>query len=90
MEDKREESEDSKGTVESGIPGNTTEEEGLANLAESIHINPPVMATMTEPTEIITERSTYLRQEITGEINSRTGHRTGHEINIADDEAALR
>ncbi len=68
-EDKREESEDFKGTVESGVPGNTTEEEGLANLAESIHINPPVMATMTEPAEIITEGSTYLRQEITGGIN---------------------
>ncbi len=24
------------------------EEEGLADLAESIHINPPLMATMTE------------------------------------------
>jgi len=35
-------------TIESGQPGNTTEEEGLADLAESIHINLPEMATMTE------------------------------------------
>jgi len=49
--DSREEegSEHSKDTIKSGNPGNTTEEEGLANLAESIHINPPEMATMTEP-----------------------------------------
>ncbi len=42
-------SEQSEDTIESGQPGNTTEEEGLANLAESIYINPPEMATMTEP-----------------------------------------
>jgi len=41
-------SEPSEDTIESGQPRNTTEEEGLTNLAESIHINPPEMATMTE------------------------------------------
>ncbi len=41
-------SDQSEDTIESGQPGNTTEEENLANLAESIHINPPEMATMTE------------------------------------------
>jgi len=41
-------SEQSEDTIKSGQPGNTTEEEALANLAESIHINPPEMATMTE------------------------------------------
>src|SRR6266702_1953724 len=45
-EDKR--SERSDDTVESGVPGNTTEEEGLADLAESIHIHPPAMTTLTE------------------------------------------
>ena len=80
-------SEGSEDTAETGAPGNTTEEEGLANLAESIHINPPNMATMTEPAEIITEGSTYLRREIAEEINPQTGHQ-GHRN--ADDEAALR
>jgi len=42
------ESEQSDNTIESERPGNTTEEEGLTNLAESIHINSPEMATMTE------------------------------------------
>ncbi len=53
-------SERSENTVKSGQPGNTTEEERLANLAESIHINPPEMATITEPVEAITEGATYL------------------------------
>ncbi len=60
--DSREEqgSEQSDNTVESGQPGNTTKEEGLANLAESIHINPPEMATMTEAprTEEIIDENT--------------------------------
>ncbi len=56
------ESEQSNDTIESGQPGNTTEEEGLANLAESIHINPPEMATMTEALRM---------EEI---INEHTGH----------------
>ncbi len=62
-EDEEEErrSEDSENTVESGAPGNTTKEERLADLAESIHINPPAMTTMTEPVEIMTEGSTYLQ-----------------------------
>ncbi len=54
------ESENSEGTAETGAPGNTTEEEGLANLAESININPPAMTTMTEPVEIMTEGATYI------------------------------
>src|SRR6266704_4452106 len=76
-------SEQSEDTIESGQPGNTTEEEGLANLAESIHINPPEMATMTEPPHIMTEGATYLRQR--GEINPQTGHRVYRN---EDDEAA--
>jgi len=48
-EEEEQGSERSEDTIESGQPGNTTEEEGLANLAESIHINPPEMATITEP-----------------------------------------
>ena len=78
-------SERSEDTVESGQPRNTTEEEGLANLAESIHINPPEMATITEPVEVMTEGATYLRQ--VGEINPQTGHRIYRN---EDDEAALR
>ncbi len=59
-EDKEERgSDNSENTVESGIPGNTTEEEHLAKLAESIHINPPAMATMMEA--VGTEEPTYLR-----------------------------
>jgi len=56
------ESEQLEDTIESGQPGNTTEEEGLANLAESIHINPPEMATVTEASRI---------EEL---INENTGH----------------
>ncbi len=82
-EDEERGSEGSENTAETGIPGNTTEEEGLANLAESIHINPPEMTTMTEPVEIRTEGATYLRREVVGDINPQTGHRT------ADDAAAL-
>src|SRR6266702_7937293 len=91
-EDKEDErrSENSEDTVESGAPRNTTEEERLADLAESIHINPPVMTTMTEPVEIITEGSTYLRREMTEEINPHTGHRINRIANVVDDEAALR
>ncbi len=81
------ESENSEGTAETGAPGNTTEEEGLANLAESIHINPPAMTTMTEPVEIMTEGATYIRREMVGEINPQTGRREHH---TADDEATLR
>jgi len=81
------ESENSEGTAETGTPGNTTEEEGLANLAESIHINPPAMTTMTEPVEIMTEGATYIRREMVGEINPQTGRREHH---TADDEATLR
>jgi len=60
-EDEEEEnSEHSDNTVESGAPGNTMEEERLADLAESIHINPP-MATMMEPAEVEIEQPTYVR-----------------------------
>ncbi len=68
----------SEDTIESGQPGNTTEEEGLANLAESIHINLPEMTTMTE--DVRTEEA----------INENTGHRIRCIINIVDDEAALQ
>jgi len=60
-EDEEEGSENSDNTIESGVPGNTTEEERLADLAESIHINPPAMTTMTEPVDTMTEEPTYLR-----------------------------
>ncbi len=63
QEEEEQGSEQSENTIELGQPGNTTEEEGLANLAESIHINPPMMATMTEPPHV---------EEI---INEHTGHR---------------
>jgi len=56
------ESEWSEDTIESGQPGNTTEEEGLTNLAESIHINPPEMATVTEASrteELINENTRH-------------------------------
>ena len=53
-EEDRDKSQHSEDTVASGILGNTTEEEGLAELAESIHINPP-MTTMTEEAWIIEE-----------------------------------
>ncbi len=65
-------------TIKSGQPGDTTEEEGLANLAESIHINPPEMATMTEEPRV---------EEL---INDDTGHRIRRVVNIVDDEVALR
>ena len=84
-EEEERESENSENTAETGVPGNTTEEEGLADLAESIHINPPEMATMTEPVEIATEGATYLRREVVGEIHPRMGHRA----RTTDDEAAL-
>ncbi len=70
-------SDQSEDTVESGQPGNTTEEEGLADLAESIHINPPEMATMTEPPQIET-------------INEQTGHRVRRIINVVDEEASMQ
>jgi len=65
--DSREEEEDqgseqSENTIESGQPRNTTEEEGLANLAESIHINLPKMATITKPPhieEVINEQTRH-------------------------------
>jgi len=84
-------SEHSNNTVESGAPGNTTEEERLADLAESIHINPPIMATMTETREQVQvqEEPSYLRWELTEGIDQYTGHQTRWVTNIVDDEAAL-
>ncbi len=81
--DSREEEEEqgskqSEDTIESGQPGNTTEEEGLANLAESIHINPPEMATMTEPPH--TEEA----------INEQMGHQVRRIVNVVDEEASLQ
>ncbi len=72
------ESEQSDDTIESGQPGNTTEEEGLANLAESIHINPPEMATITKAPRT---------EEV---IDEHTGHRIRRIVNIVDDEAACQ
>ena len=90
-ENEDEESRQSKDTVKSGRPGNTTEEEGLAELAESIHINSPHMVTMTETEErIIIEEPIYARQEHTEDINPYTGHRHERVANIVDDEAALQ
>ncbi len=86
-EDKEEGSDHSDNTIESEAPGNTTEEERLAELAESIHINPPAMATMTEPAR---EETTYLQQEIMNEINTQTGHRMEHATDTINDAAALR
>jgi len=92
-EDKDKESEGSNNnTIESRVPGNMMEEEGLANLAESIHINPPAMATMTE-SEVREQRTGdethYLRREITEDIHPLTGHRTRQVANMVDDEAGL-
>ncbi len=88
-EDEEEGSERSDDTVELGAPGNTMEEERLADLAESIHINPPAMATMTEVGEQVMEEPHYLRREVTEEINQNTGHQGRCITNIVDNEAAL-
>ncbi len=61
-------------TIESGAPRDTTEEERLANLAESIHINPLFMTTMTETREQMGREQTYIQREITDEINPHMGH----------------
>ncbi len=90
MEDEDKGSKRSDNTIELGAPGNTTEEERLADLAESIHINPPIMATMTEQTQTVTEEPALIRREITSEINPHTGHRIEHVDTMAQDEAALR
>ncbi len=66
-----------KGTEETGAAGNTTKEDWLVELAESIHIHPP-MATRTEA----------VREE-TGEINPQTGHWVRQTVNIVDDKAAF-
>ena len=84
-EDEDEGSECLENNIESEVRGNTTEEEGLADLAESIHINPLLMATMTEMEGPQEEQ--YLQRE---EINPHTGHRARRIANIVDDEAALQ
>ncbi len=91
-EDKDEGSEHSDNTVESGAPGNTTEEEGLANLAKSIHINPPTMATMTKSEvreQRINDEAQYLRREVMEDIHPHTSHQIRRVANIIDDKAAL-
>ncbi len=67
-EDKDKGSKCSNNTVKSRAPGNTTEEERLADLAESIHINPPAMATTTKTKEQVFEEPSYLRRDITEEM----------------------
>ena len=89
-EDEGKGSERSDNTIESGAPGDTTEEERLAGLAESIHINPPIMATMMEQMQTVTEEPVFIRRELTGKINPHTGHRTQRTAYTANDEAALR
>ncbi len=76
-QDKDQASEQSEDTVESRRPRDTTEEEGLVDLAESIHINPPDMATMT-------------KAPITEAINEHMGHCTRCIVNIVDNKAALQ
>src|SRR6266702_1732997 len=69
-EDNNKGSECSDDTIESGAPGNTTEEDRLAKLAESIYINPPAITTMTKTREqMLNEEANYLRREVTEEIN---------------------
>jgi len=80
-------SEHSEHTIESGAPDNTTEEEILADLAESIHINPPAMATMTKTGEL--EEINYLRRERTEDVNPQMGHPIRRIVNVVDNEAAL-
>jgi len=53
------------------------EEDRLAELAESIHINPPAMTTMTKTREQVCEEPTYFRREVVEDINEYTGHRSG-------------
>ena len=77
-EEDRQESEGSEDTIKSGHPGDTGEEEALANLAEFIQIRSLVMATMTEAPHM---------EEV---INEQTGHRIQRIVNIVDDEAAMR
>ncbi len=89
-EDEDEGSECSNNTIESRAPGNTTEEERLADLAESIHINPPEMTTMTEAREIVIEEPLYIRREIMDKTNRNTGYRGRRIANVVDDEAALQ
>ena len=89
-EDKDEGSKCSDNTIESGAPGNTTEEERLADLAESIHINLPEMTTMTETREAVVEEPLYIRREVTDEIERNTRHRRRHIANVVDNEMALQ
>ncbi len=46
------------------------------------------MATMTEP--VRTEDPTFIRREVTNEINPHTGHRIENIADVLNDEAALR
>jgi len=70
MDSEEEEDEaQSEETVESGAPRNTTEEDRLAELTESIHILPP-MAMMTEE-QTMTGNTT----DPQGDIHPQMGHR---------------
>ncbi len=67
------------------------EEERLANLAESIHINPPAMTTMTKTREhVLNKEANYLRREVMEDISPQTGHQIRQVANIIDNKAALR
>jgi len=89
-EDEDKGSEHSDNTIKSRAPGDTTKEDRLADLAESIHINPPVMTTMTETRERVFEEPNYLRREVTEEINQNTRHQSRCVANIVDNEVALQ
>jgi len=75
-QEEQQQSEGSKHTIELGAPGNTIEEERLVELAESIHINPPVMTMMTEIAreQIINEEREFNGREAEETINEHTGH----------------
>src|SRR6266702_2623090 len=75
-------SENSENTIKSGVPRNTTEEDRLAEPAESIHIHPPTMATMTE--------AIIGQEQVEEVINKHTGHHVRCVANIVDDEVAMR
>ncbi len=88
-EDKGRSEEGSEDTIMSGVPGNTMEEDRLAEFTESIHINPPEMVTMTEATrkQIVEQEMVFTRWEAENAINPHTGHQ--RIINIVDDEAVI-
>ncbi len=48
------------------------------------------MMTMMEMEEPRVHEQTYIRREVTEEIDPHTGHRPEQVVNIVDDEAALQ